>query len=84
MLKSSDASIRNCKGDITAFRPSIVVGVPAVWGNIRKGILAKVHAGVAIKTMAFDTTMALKRRGTLTSLCFHMSAQPLEVVSVLL
>lgn len=60
----TDASVRNCKGDISAFRPSIMVGVPAVWETIRKGILAKVHAGGAIKTMVFNAAMTLKRRGT--------------------
>ncbi|KIM37871.1 hypothetical protein M413DRAFT_448142 [Hebeloma cylindrosporum] len=60
----TDASVRNCKGDISAFRPSIMVGVPAVWETIRKGILAKVHAGGALKTKVFDAAMALKRRGT--------------------
>jgi long-chain acyl-CoA synthetase len=60
----TDASVRNCKGDISAFRPSIMVGVPAVWETIRKGILAKVHAGGAIKTKVFDVAMALKKRGT--------------------
>jgi long-chain acyl-CoA synthetase len=38
----TDASVRNCKGDINTFRPSIMFGVPAVWETIRKGILAKV------------------------------------------
>jgi long-chain acyl-CoA synthetase len=39
----TDASV---KGDISAFRPSIMVGVPTVWETIRKGIIAKVNAGV--------------------------------------
>ncbi|KAJ7153021.1 long-chain-fatty-acid-CoA-ligase [Mycena crocata] len=38
----TDASVRNCDGDIKAFRPSIMVGVPAVWETIRKGIVGKV------------------------------------------
>ncbi|KAK9328016.1 hypothetical protein V1520DRAFT_373239 [Lipomyces starkeyi] len=40
----SDSSVRNCKGDIAEFRPTIMVGVPAVWETVRKGILSKVHA----------------------------------------
>lgn len=40
----SDASVRNCKGDIREFKPSIMCGVPAVWESVRKGILAKVQA----------------------------------------
>jgi long-chain acyl-CoA synthetase len=40
----TDASVRNCKGDIAEFRSSIMVGVLAVW----KTILAKVHSGGAM------------------------------------
>ncbi|PPQ69699.1 hypothetical protein CVT24_001199 [Panaeolus cyanescens] len=60
----TDASVRNCKGDIGAFRPSIMVGVPAVWETIRKGILAKVHAGGTIKKSLFNGAMAAKKRNT--------------------
>ena len=41
----TDTSVRNCVGDIRAFRPTILIGVPAVWELIRKGIVAKVKAG---------------------------------------
>ncbi|CAA7262325.1 unnamed protein product [Cyclocybe aegerita] len=58
----TDASVRNCKGDIGAFRPSIMVGVPAVWETIRKGILAKVHAGGAVKQSVFNGAMTLKKK----------------------
>ena len=37
----TDTSVRNCKGDVSAFRPSIMVGIPAVWESIRKVIVAK-------------------------------------------
>lgn len=40
----SDASMRNCVGDIREFKPNIMVGVPAVWEGVRKGILGKVQA----------------------------------------
>lgn len=40
----TDASVRNCKGDIKEFRPTIMTGVPQVWESIRKGVLAKVNA----------------------------------------
>ncbi|KAF9474969.1 long-chain-fatty-acid-CoA-ligase [Pholiota conissans] len=58
----TDASVRNCKGDIAAFRPSIMVGVPAVWETIRKGILAKVHSGGTIKKNIFNGAMAAKKK----------------------
>ncbi|KAF8887701.1 long-chain-fatty-acid-CoA-ligase [Mucidula mucida] len=57
----TDASVRNCKGDIAELRPSIMVGVPAVWEMIRKGILAKIAAGGAIRKSVFNGSMTLKR-----------------------
>ncbi|KAH6659450.1 AMP-binding enzyme [Truncatella angustata] len=44
----SDQSVRNCAGDIREFKPSVLVGVPAVWENVKKGISAKVAAGSSI------------------------------------
>ncbi|ORY83713.1 hypothetical protein BCR37DRAFT_356681 [Protomyces lactucae-debilis] len=38
----TDTNMRNCKGDLGLFRPTIMVGVPAVWEMVRKGIVAKV------------------------------------------
>ncbi|TFK29200.1 long-chain-fatty-acid-CoA-ligase [Coprinopsis marcescibilis] len=58
----TDASVRNCKGDLSAFRPSIMIGVPAVWETIRKGILTKVHAGGTIKKSVFNGALAAKRK----------------------
>jgi len=40
----SDASVRNCKGDIREFRPTILIGVPAVWESVKKGIISKVNS----------------------------------------
>ncbi|KAJ8660114.1 hypothetical protein O0I10_003973 [Lichtheimia ornata] len=39
----TDVSVRNCKGDIKEFRPTLMTGVPQVWESIRKGVLAKVN-----------------------------------------
>ncbi|KAL8917415.1 MAG: hypothetical protein Q9208_007970 [Pyrenodesmia sp. 3 TL-2023] len=41
----SDSSVRNCKGDIREFKPTILVGVPAVWESVKKGVVAKVNQG---------------------------------------
>ncbi|KAK6375747.1 long-chain fatty acid-CoA ligase [Exophiala oligosperma] len=38
----SDTSMKNCCGDIVEFKPTILVGVPAVWEAVKKGIVAKV------------------------------------------
>jgi long-chain acyl-CoA synthetase len=57
----TDASVRNCRGDIATLRPTIMVGVPAVWELIRKGILAKVKAGGAIKSAVFNGAVSAKK-----------------------
>ncbi|KAK5686430.1 long-chain fatty acid-CoA ligase [Elasticomyces elasticus] len=49
----SDASVRNCKGDIAEFKPTILVGVPAVWEMVKKGILAKVGKLAALQRNMF-------------------------------
>jgi long-chain acyl-CoA synthetase len=41
----SDASVKNCNGDIREFKPTVLVGVPAVWESVKKGIVAKVNSG---------------------------------------
>ena len=57
----ADGSVRNCKGDIREFRPSILVGVPAVWESVRKGIVAKVDAGSAVVRNLFWGALSAKR-----------------------
>ncbi|KAI5476060.1 long-chain acyl-CoA synthetase [Pseudohyphozyma bogoriensis] len=57
----TDASVRNCAGDIRALRPTIMVGVPAVFELIRKGIAAKVKATGGIKAALFNAAVSLKR-----------------------
>lgn len=38
----TDASVKNCKGDLQEFGPTIMTGVPQVWETIRKTVLNKV------------------------------------------
>lgn len=57
----TDQSVRNCLGDIRAFRPSIMVGVPAVWETIRKGIVGKVSAMGTVKQTIFNGALTLKK-----------------------
>jgi long-chain acyl-CoA synthetase len=63
----TDASVRNCKGDIKEFRPSLMTGVPAVWESIRKGILSKLQSATpnaqALFTKAFNTKAWFLERG---------------------
>ncbi|KAG5301804.1 acyl-CoA synthetase [Histoplasma ohiense] len=44
----SDASVRNCKGDIRELKPTVLVGVPAVWETVKKGIIGNVNKGGAL------------------------------------
>ncbi|KZP33123.1 acetyl-CoA synthetase-like protein [Athelia psychrophila] len=57
----TDASVRNCKGDIAALRPSIMIGVPAVWEMIRKGILSKIGAGSVVARSVFRGAYKAKK-----------------------
>jgi long-chain acyl-CoA synthetase len=57
----SDTSVRNCKGDIREFRPTILIGVPAVWESVKKGILAKVNAGSFVVKNMFWGALSLKQ-----------------------
>ena len=57
----TDASVRNCKGDLREFRPSIMVGVPAIWETIRKGVMSQVNQGGAIKKAVFNGSLWIKK-----------------------
>jgi long-chain acyl-CoA synthetase len=57
----TDQSVRNCVGDIRAFRPNILVGVPAVFEMIRKGIVQKLNSGGNIKKSVFNAAMTVKK-----------------------
>ncbi|KAJ3215821.1 long-chain fatty acid-CoA ligase [Clydaea vesicula] len=56
----TDASVRNCLGDIRELRPTIMAGVPAVWESIRKGVIGKVKTLSPTVRMIFDLAFALK------------------------
>ncbi|AJP41823.1 AVB_G0051520.mRNA.1.CDS.1 [Saccharomyces cerevisiae] len=38
----TSSSVRNCQGDLQEFKPTIMVGVAAVWETVRKGILNQI------------------------------------------
>ncbi|KAL2159410.1 hypothetical protein VTH06DRAFT_2414 [Thermothelomyces fergusii] len=58
----SDASVRNCNGDIREFKPTVLIGVPAVWETVKKGIIAKVSAGSPLVRALFWGALSLKER----------------------
>ncbi|KAA8574813.1 hypothetical protein EYC84_004060 [Monilinia fructicola] len=63
----SEASMKNCKGDILELRPTLLVGVPSVWETVKKGVIANVNkSGPIIRSLfwsAFYTKRFLSRRG---------------------
>ncbi|KAL2856551.1 hypothetical protein BJY01DRAFT_231202 [Aspergillus pseudoustus] len=56
----SDASMKNCKGDIREFKPTILVGVPAVWESVKKGVLNNLNKNSALVKSLFWGAMSLK------------------------
>ncbi|KAI9372105.1 hypothetical protein BJX61DRAFT_467249 [Aspergillus egyptiacus] len=56
----SDLSMRNCKGDIREFRPTILVGVPAVWESVKKGVLSNLNKNSALVKSLFWGAMSAK------------------------
>lgn len=56
----SDTSMRNCQGDIRELKPNILIGVPAVWENIKKGIINKINASGFVVRSIFYTSLWLK------------------------
>ncbi|KAK3904774.1 hypothetical protein C8A05DRAFT_31446 [Staphylotrichum tortipilum] len=56
----SDSGVRNCRGDMATFAPTIMVGVPQVWETVRKGIEGKVAAQGGVTAAAFRAGLCLK------------------------
>ncbi|PGH23591.1 hypothetical protein AJ80_02371 [Polytolypa hystricis UAMH7299] len=57
-----DTSMRNCKGDLREFKPTLMVGVPAVWETVRKGIISKVEEAGFVSRKLFWSGLQLKRQ----------------------
>lgn len=57
----SDTTVRNCAGDLRELKPTLMVGVPAIWETVRKGILQKVSEGGIITRTLFHTAIKSKR-----------------------
>jgi long-chain acyl-CoA synthetase len=56
----SDVSVKNCNGDIRELKPSVLVGVPAVWESLKKGIVSKVNSGSPIVKNLFWSALWAK------------------------
>ncbi|CAG8484402.1 9547_t:CDS:2 [Scutellospora calospora] len=72
----TDASVRNCFGDIREFKPSLMAGVPAVWESIRKGVLSKVNSGGPTMQKVFNA--AFKAKSWLMSK--ELPTKPLDIM----
>jgi long-chain acyl-CoA synthetase len=63
----SNAGVRNCEGDIKECRPTLLVGVPAVFEKIKHGITNRINSsGAVTKTlfgMAFQAKLNAIRSG---------------------
>ncbi|EEB08740.1 long-chain-fatty-acid-CoA ligase [Schizosaccharomyces japonicus yFS275] len=57
----NDASVKNCRGDLAEFRPSVLIGVPAVFEALRKGIMAKVSQMPIHRQKIFSGALSLKQ-----------------------
>lgn len=56
----SDASMWKCLGDIKEFKPTVLVGVPAVWESVKKGVLANLNKASFVVRGMFWGAMAAK------------------------
>ncbi|KAI8612947.1 long-chain-fatty-acid-CoA-ligase [Chytriomyces sp. MP71] len=74
----TDASVRNCKGDLRELRPTAVSGVPAVWDSIRKGVETKVRNASAVSRVVFNAAFGIK--STLMSIGVDSLAAPLDAL----
>jgi long-chain acyl-CoA synthetase len=59
----TDASVRNCVGDLKECAPTIMVGVPLIWEMIRKGILSQVEKMPIVARWPFHAALRVKMAG---------------------
>ncbi|KAI8607103.1 hypothetical protein BC830DRAFT_1234765, partial [Chytriomyces sp. MP71] len=56
----TDASVRNCKGDLRELQPTLLCGVPAVWESIRKAVESKLRSASPVVQTLFAGASSLK------------------------
>jgi long-chain acyl-CoA synthetase len=57
----TDASVRDCRGDIAELKPTFIVGVPAVWELIKKGIVTRVQSSGILRRNLFWAALCAKK-----------------------
>jgi long-chain acyl-CoA synthetase len=53
-------SVRGCEGDLRAFKPSFMVGVPAIWETVKKGIIRQVGEPSSFRSRLFWGALSAK------------------------
>lgn len=75
----TDTNMKNCKGDLSELRPTVMVGVPAVWEMVRKGIVGKIAQAPtpvqklfwgAVATKGMMTSLGLPGKGLIDATIF--------------
>lgn len=56
----TNTSVRNCQGDLPELKPTVMVGVAAVWETVRKGILAQINILPTLSQKIFWTAYHAK------------------------
>lgn len=56
----TDASMKNCAGDIRELKPTVLVGVPQVWETVKKGVEIRVKQQPALRQKLFWGAMSAK------------------------
>jgi long-chain acyl-CoA synthetase len=56
----TDDSVRHCEGDLRAFKPTFMVGVPAIWETVKKGIIRRVGDPYSLRSRLFSVTLSAK------------------------
>lgn len=56
----TNTSVRNCQGDLPELKPTVMVGVAAVWETVRKGILAQINKLPGLSQRIFWTAYHAK------------------------
>ncbi|KAJ9091805.1 hypothetical protein QFC20_007535 [Naganishia adeliensis] len=57
----TNESVRKCQGDLASFKPTIIVGVPAIYELIRKGMVKKIHESPALVQQVFNLAYVMKK-----------------------
>ncbi|KAL7722866.1 Long-chain-fatty-acid--CoA ligase [Entamoeba marina] len=56
------AGVMNCKSDLVALRPTILIGVPTVFNRVRKAILESVNQSAPFKKILFSWCFEIKMK----------------------